>query len=93
MMIRVSIEKIVKPDNRNRCSLNDDKTIIRMSQWRNIIGDVKIKRSVQANKIWWSLKNEYNESIFNNKNCIDDNENNCMIDIKNDIIIEVNVLV
>ena len=53
MMIRVSIEKIVKPDNRNRCSLNDDKTIIIMSQWRNIIVDVEIKRSVSTNNIWW----------------------------------------
>ena len=40
MMIRVSIEKIVKPYNRNRCSINDDKTIIRMSQWRHISVDV-----------------------------------------------------
>ena len=46
MMIRVSIEKIVKPYNRNRCLLNDDKTIIRMSQWHNIIVDVEIKRIV-----------------------------------------------
>ena len=52
------------------------------------ISIMKLQKLVQ-----WSFKNKYNESIFNNKNCIDDNENNCMIDIKNDIIIEVNVLV
>lgn len=57
------LEEIVRTDNKQRYSFNDDKTLIRANQGHSISVDVELKESIPPEILWHGTAEKYVESI------------------------------
>ena len=57
------LEEIVRTDNKQRYSFNEDKTLIRANQGHSIPVDVELKEAVPPEELWHGTGEKYVESI------------------------------
>ena len=57
------LEEIVRTDNKQRYSFNEDKTLIRANQGHSIPVDVELKEAVSPEELWHGTGEKYVESI------------------------------
>lgn len=60
---RRMLEEIVRTDNKQRYSFNEDKTMIRANQGHSISVDVELKETVPPEKLWHGTGEKYMASI------------------------------
>lgn len=60
------LENIVKTDNKNRYSFNEDKTLIRANQGHSVNVDVKLEQLQPPDVLYHGSANKYVESILKN---------------------------
>ena len=60
------LERIVKTDNKQRYSFNDDKTLIRANQGHSISVDVELEKIVPPEYLWHGTGEKYVTSIDRN---------------------------
>ena len=60
---REILEEIVRTDNKQRYSFNEDKTMIRANQGHSVLVDVELEETAPPEKLWHGTGEKYTASI------------------------------